>query len=51
MSQTLTLAALQTHYGMDLEDNIARTVDLVRQAAAALLASLEAARMPSHDQR
>ena len=35
MSKTLTLAALQTHYGMDLEDNIARTVDLVRQAAAA----------------
>ncbi len=35
MAKTLTLAALQTHYGMDLEDNIARTVDLVRQAADA----------------
>ncbi len=35
MSKTLTLAALQTHYGMDLDDNIARTVDLVRQAADA----------------
>eukprot|EP01030_Chromulinospumella_sphaerica_P021357 gene21357-21291_t len=35
MTKTLTLAALQTHYGMDLEDNIARTIDLVRQAAAA----------------
>ncbi|NBB16735.1 N-carbamoylputrescine amidase [Caulobacter sp. SLTY] len=35
MTKTLTLAALQTHYGMDLEDNIARTKDLIRQAAAA----------------
>ncbi len=35
MARTLTLAALQTHYGMDLQDNIDRTVDLVRQAAAA----------------
>ncbi|MBX3480862.1 MAG: N-carbamoylputrescine amidase [Caulobacter sp.] len=35
MSRTLTLAALQTHYGMDLDDNLARTADLIRQAAAA----------------
>ncbi|MDO9336183.1 MAG: N-carbamoylputrescine amidase [Caulobacter sp.] len=35
MTKTLTLAALQTSYGMDLEDNIARTVDLVRLAADA----------------
>ncbi|MBI1405216.1 MAG: N-carbamoylputrescine amidase [Caulobacter sp.] len=35
MSRTLTLAALQTHYGMDLDDNLRRTEALIRQAAAA----------------
>ena len=34
MSRSLTVAALQTAYGMDQADNIARTADLVRQAAA-----------------
>jgi N-carbamoylputrescine amidase len=34
MTRTLTVAALQTAYGMDQADNIARTADLVRQAAA-----------------
>ena len=33
MVRTLTVAALQTHYGLDLADNIARTKDLIRQAA------------------
>jgi len=34
MSRTITVAALQTWYGDDLADNIARTEALVRQAAA-----------------
>ena len=34
MARTLTLAALQTAYGTHMADNIARTADLVRQAAA-----------------
>ncbi len=34
MPRSLTVAALQTAYGMDQADNIARTADLVRQAAA-----------------
>ncbi|MDH4383973.1 MAG: N-carbamoylputrescine amidase [Caulobacter sp.] len=34
MSRSLTVAALQTGYGMDQADNIARTAALVRQAAA-----------------
>lgn len=33
MARTLTLAALQTHYDTDLAGNIARTADLIRQAA------------------
>ena len=34
MARTLTVAALQTAYGADMAANIARTSDLVRQAAA-----------------
>lgn len=34
MPRTVTLAALQTHYGSDLKDNIARTVGLIEQAAS-----------------
>jgi N-carbamoylputrescine amidase len=34
MGRTLALAALQTAYGTDMAANIARTADLVRQAAA-----------------
>jgi N-carbamoylputrescine amidase len=34
MVRTLKVAALQTSYGMDLEANIAKTIDLIRQAAA-----------------
>ena len=33
MTRTLSLAALQTSYGEDMKANIAKTVDLVRQAA------------------
>lgn len=35
MSRLVNLAALQTHYGSDLQDNIDRTIVLIRQAAAA----------------
>jgi N-carbamoylputrescine amidase len=35
MARTLNLAAIQTSYGEDMDANIAKTVDLVRQAAAA----------------
>jgi N-carbamoylputrescine amidase len=35
MTRNLTVAALQSAYGMDLKANIARTIDLVREAAAA----------------
>ena len=35
MARTLTLAAIQSAYGMDLEANITRTAGLIRQAAAA----------------
>ena len=35
MTRTLTLAALQSAYGFDQDANIARTIDLVREAAAA----------------
>ncbi|HEX5378320.1 MAG TPA: N-carbamoylputrescine amidase [Phenylobacterium sp.] len=35
MARTISVAALQTAYGMDLAANIARTADLIRQAAAA----------------
>jgi N-carbamoylputrescine amidase len=35
MSRQLSVAALQTHYGMDMADNIARTANLIRQAAVA----------------
>ena len=34
MSRLLSVAALQTQYGLDMADNIARTGDLIRQAAA-----------------
>lgn len=34
MTRTLTVAALQTAYGADMAANIARTIDLVREAAA-----------------
>ena len=34
MVRTLTVAAIQTAYGLDLADNIARTAGLIRQAAA-----------------
>jgi N-carbamoylputrescine amidase len=34
MARTLTVAALQTAYGADMAANIARTADLIRQAAA-----------------
>ena len=34
MTRTVTLAAIQTHYGEDLADNIARTQEFVREAAA-----------------
>ena len=33
MTRTLKVAALQTHYGLDQADNIARTIDLIRLAA------------------
>ncbi len=35
MTRTLSVAALQTSYGGDMAANIARTADLIRQAAAA----------------
>jgi len=35
MSRLVNLAALQTHYGSDLQDNIDRTIALIRQAASA----------------
>jgi N-carbamoylputrescine amidase len=35
MARTISVAALQTSYGMDLVANIARTADLIRQAADA----------------
>jgi N-carbamoylputrescine amidase len=35
MSRLVNLAALQTHYGSDLQDNIDRTIVLIQQAAAA----------------
>ena len=35
MARTLTLAAIQSAFGMDLEANITRTAGLIRQAAAA----------------
>lgn len=34
MSRLVNLAALQTHYSSDLQDNIGRTIALIRQAAA-----------------
>jgi N-carbamoylputrescine amidase len=34
MARLLTVAAIQTRYGPDMADNIARTVSLIRQAAA-----------------
>jgi N-carbamoylputrescine amidase len=34
MARTLSLAAIQTAYGEDMDANIAKTVDLVREAAA-----------------
>lgn len=34
MSRLVNLAALQTHYGSDLQDNIDRTITLIRKAAA-----------------
>ncbi|HQN51007.1 MAG TPA: nitrilase-related carbon-nitrogen hydrolase, partial [Phenylobacterium sp.] len=34
MSRTISVAALQTHYGDDLADNIARTAQLIREAAS-----------------
>jgi N-carbamoylputrescine amidase len=33
MARTLSIGVIQTRYGLDMDDNIARTVDLVRQAA------------------
>lgn len=35
MARKLTVAALQTHYGPDMADNIARTIALIEQAAKA----------------
>jgi N-carbamoylputrescine amidase len=35
MPRILTVAALQTHYGPDMADNIARTIALIEQAAKA----------------
>ncbi len=35
MPRILTVAALQTHYGPDMADNIARTIALIEQAARA----------------
>ena len=35
MSRVLTLAALQSAYGPDQDANIGRTIELVREAAAA----------------
>ena len=35
MARTLSVAALQTAYGADMATNIVRTVDLIREAAAA----------------
>lgn len=35
MSRLVNLAALQTHYGPDLQDNVDRTIVLIQQAAAA----------------
>ena len=35
MSRLVNLAALQTHYGSDLQDNIDRTIVLIQRAAAA----------------
>ena len=34
MPRTISVAALQTSYGLDMADNIARTIALVREAAA-----------------
>ncbi len=34
MPRTVTLAALQTHHTWDAEDNVARVIALVEQAAA-----------------
>ena len=34
MARTISVAALQASYGLDLQANIARTADLIRQAAA-----------------
>ena len=34
MPRNVTVAALQTHHGWDVDDNIARVIDLVEQAAA-----------------
>jgi N-carbamoylputrescine amidase len=31
--RTLSLGVIQTHYGLDMDANIARTTDFVRQAA------------------
>jgi N-carbamoylputrescine amidase len=33
MARTINVGLIQTHYGLELEDNIARTIDFVRQAA------------------
>jgi N-carbamoylputrescine amidase len=35
MARTITVAALQSAYGLDIDANIARTADLIREAAAA----------------
>ena len=34
MARTLSVAAIQTSYGMDLDANIAKTADFIREAAA-----------------
>jgi N-carbamoylputrescine amidase len=34
MARTLTVGLIQTRYGLDMDDNIARTVEFVREAAA-----------------
>ena len=34
MARTITVAALQASYGLDIDANIARTADLIREAAA-----------------
>ncbi|MEG2313749.1 nitrilase-related carbon-nitrogen hydrolase, partial [Brevundimonas sp.] len=34
MTRTITVAGIQTSYGMDIQDNIDKTIVLIREAAA-----------------